>query len=593
MRAANQRAAVSASSNEDDISLWPLSKWRARWADKDIQRLFIENFIYVIDAFDDSKLKLLKFNDVQVKLHYSRTRKNAILKARKQGVSTYWQALFFSTCVVLSGREFRSVPHEPDIEEKFQATFKVMYENLAMHLRPATRYYSAELIHFNDPLKGTINSRITTSTPQPGHEGKGRGDSINLLHITEIPYWRGDAKKTAASILEAAQQGEIAAESTANGIEYFHSIYTQGKRGKGGWKSFFFEWWWKRDYRLDGARFELGRKREWVLLMPGETLKDVWQVPAGELTEAQRAAKRNRFDQAKVTEVELAIAKKVLAHLKAFGYAKKSDIWQSSEVAAYIAWRRQKIDALEGGAAEFAVEYPENDEDCFENTGNPVIKPKDCKVTCLPSGPKDGRSYLIGCDTSRGYSHGDPMAIEIIDLYSGRQVHSEELRLKPDGLAYRLVELSDLYNFAVMAVERNNTGVAVLQELRKLVPDQERIYKELTKRLLRKVEDGEITYDEAMEECDFGIETTSSNKGLMGSYIERAVRKGEIGLSSQEWVDQAKTVVWFDNGSWGAMSGYHDDRFIALAIANYVRETKMSQVGGYGVEVMPAFGDAR
>lgn len=591
MKAATNRLAVCVSSNDDDISLKPLSWWRARWHDRNIQRLFIENFIYVINAFDDSKLQRLVLNKVQIKLHYSRKRKNAILKARKQGVSTYWQALYFSECVVFSGREFRDVPHDPDTEQKFRATFKVMYENLPQHLKPATRYYSDELIHFNDPVKGTINSRVKTSTPQPGHEGKGRGDSFTHLHLTEIPFWRGDPRKTATALLEAGQKGDIAAESTANGIEFFYSIYQQGKHAKGGWTSFFFEWWWKSDYRIGGARFVQARQKEWVLLLPGQTLKDVWQVPDRALSEEERAGKRNRFEEAKLTKHETEIAAKILAHLKEFGEVAKSSKWFCDEVAEYIAWRRAKVEELDGGEAEFSVEYPENDEDCFENTGNPVIKPAYCKVTCQPSEPQTGAEYLIGCDTSRGYAHGDPQGIEIIDLYSGRQVYSEQLKLKPDGLAYRLDELSRLYNFAIMAVERNNTGIAVLQELIKIA-EPERVYKELTKRLLRKVQDGDLSMDEAMEQCDYGIETTAANKSLMGSHLERAVRTGEIGLSSKEWCEQAKTVVWMDNGSWGAMSGFHDDRFIALAIANFVRETSLGQFQGF-IGAMPETGFAR
>jgi hypothetical protein len=57
MKAATDRARVRVSSDSDfDISFAPLSWWRARWHDREIQRLFIENFIYVRDAFDENKL---------------------------------------------------------------------------------------------------------------------------------------------------------------------------------------------------------------------------------------------------------------------------------------------------------------------------------------------------------------------------------------------------------------------------------------------------------------------------------------------------------------------------------------------------------
>jgi hypothetical protein len=233
MRAANNRAAVSVSSDDaDDISFKPLSWWRVRWHDPEIQRLFIENFIYVRDAFDENKLTRLVFNDIQNHLHKNLTGKDVVIKSRRQGLSTYFKATRFANAVVRSGRNVRVVPHDPETEEQFRADFRTMYENLAPHLKPETKYYSEELIEFKDPIKGTINSRISTASVQPGHEGKGRGQTITDLHLTEPPFWRGDAEKAATSLLEAAQGGVIAVESTPFGIDWTHSIYTQGKKAK-------------------------------------------------------------------------------------------------------------------------------------------------------------------------------------------------------------------------------------------------------------------------------------------------------------------------------------------------------------------------
>jgi hypothetical protein len=80
----------------------------------------------------------------------------------------------------------RIVPQDPDTEEEFRADIKTMYENLPPHLKPATKYYSDELIEIKDTVKGTINSRITTASVPPGHEAKGRGQTITDLHLTEV-----------------------------------------------------------------------------------------------------------------------------------------------------------------------------------------------------------------------------------------------------------------------------------------------------------------------------------------------------------------------------------------------------------------------
>jgi hypothetical protein len=592
MKAATDRARVRVSSDGDfDISFAPLSWWRARWHDREIQRLFIENFIYVRDAFDENKLTRLVFNDIQRHLHENLTGKDAVLKSRRQGLSAFFKARYFAKCVVISGRNFRDVPHDPDTEAQFRADFRLMYENLPPHLKPDTKYYSEELIEFKDTVKGTINSRVTTASVQPGHEGKGRGQTITDLHLTEPPFWRGDAQKAATSLLEAAAGGEVAVESTAFGIDWFHSVYQQGKKREGGWTSFFFEWWWKRSYRIEGARFAQGRKKEWILLLPGETLKEIWQIPRGEISEAKRAAKRNRFDRAKVSQEEQAICELVLAHLKTKGYVPKKAVWHCDEVAEYLAWRRAKIAELPGGENQFKVEYPENDVDCFEQTGRPVIQARYLKVTCQPQGPMDGHEYIIGCDTSLGLESGDPAAIEVLDMTTGRQVHSESLKRSPDLIAYRLAELHEQYNWALVVVEKNNTGIATIRELQRLISEQY-IFRYLDRRLQRKVEDGELTIDEAMEQADFGMPTTALYKADYAIALEQAIRTEEIGLSSEEFCEEARTVVWFDNAKWGAMSGYHDDRFMSLAIANFVRVALRSQTTGF-VGVLPETGYAR
>ena len=599
MKAANDRVRVKVNSDaEFDISFAPLSWWRERWHDKDVQRMFIENFIYIRDAFDENKLTLLKFNEIQQHLHSNLSGKDVVIKSRRQGLSTFFKARYFAKCVVMSGRNFREVPHDPDTEAQFRADFRTMYENLPSHLKPATKYYSEDLIEFKDTVKGTINSRVSTASVQPGHEGKGRGQTITDLHLTEPPFWRGDAKKAATSLLEAAQGGDVAVESTAFGIDWTHSIYQQGKKSEGGWKSFFFEWWWKRSYRIEGAKFAQGRKKEWVLLLPGETLKDIWDVPEAGIAEAQRIEKRNRFDNAKVTDDEIVVCGLIAAHLVRMGHVTKRNpllgmpSWAREQVAEFLAWRRAKIAELPGGENQFKVEYPENDIDCFEQTGRPVIQGKYLKVTCLPQeSGQDGHEYIIGVDTSLGHETGDPSAIEVIDITTGRQVHSETLRRSPDLLAYRVAELHEHYNYALCVVERNNTGIATIRELQRLI-SEDLVFRYLDRRLQRKVEDGELTLDEAMEQAEFGLPTTALNKADYAIALEQAVRTGEIGLSSEDWCREARTVVWFDNAKWGALSGYHDDKVIALALANYVRMKLSAQTVGF-IGVMPETGYAR
>lgn len=608
LRAAGQRARVKLAEkggveNEIDIAHAPLSWWRQRWADPAIRRLFIENFIYVRDAFNENKLVLLKLNDLQRDLHARLTGKDVVIKFRRGGLSTVIMADDFADAVVLSGRTFRCVPHDPDTESEFRTVIKIMFENLASHLKPATRYYSDELIWVDDQLRGTVDSRITTSTVTPGHESKGRGQTITNLLLTEPPHWRGDQRKAATALIEAAAGGKVTVESTPFGIDWTYGIYQQGKKGEAGWTSHFYQWWWKRDYRIEGSTFRKARG-SWVMLKPGETIRDVWMVLPTGATEAKRSYARSVFEKAKVTKEEMAVGRLIFDHLRKLRYLdragegargprKKAERWRCDEVAEYIAWRRSKIEELPGGERQFQVEYPENDQDCFEQSGRPVISAAYLKEPCAPSAPIEGRGYVVAADPSLGLESGNPAGVVVIDIETGRTAHAEKTKRPPDQLAYRLGELSDLYNGALIVPERNNMGIAVIQ---RLVEDGygDRIYRHLDERLKRKVEDGKLTIDEANEQAQLGFPTTAegaSQKSVGALMLEESVRKGWLGVSP-EFCEEAKTVVWFDNGKFGAMPGYEDDLFMATLIGNYVIRAAEGMTSGF-VGVMPEVGYAR
>ncbi len=578
-----------------DIHLAPLKWWRENWSDKKTQKLFIENFIRIRSKHNDNEIIPFKFNDVQNDYHFKRTRRNVVLKARQEGFTTYELALDFCKAILFSGRNIRLVPHDPDAEEEFWSRLNVMYDHLPSKFRVATKYRSKDRFEFHDLSKGVSNSIITSLNPRPGLEGKLRSQTITDAHLTEIPFWAGEQEKFFTALMAAAEKGEITLESTAEGKEKFYFYYQQGKTGKGGWRSFFYEWWWLRENRIKDFRFARCNE-EFILLSDEESILDIWNAQAE--TDEEKLENRRRIDEAKVTKDEIKVCESVLAHLKKLKYADKDAKWNCFEVAEYLAWRRLKIEELGGidkkrGLQLFKVEHPENDIDCFDASVRTIISPLFLKVTCEPQEAIEGREYLIGCDTSLGSEDSDSSAIEIIDMLTGRQAHSEELKISPDLLAFRLVELSDQYNYALIGVERNNTGIATLKKLTELV-EEERIYKELTVAQKRQVEDGKKTYDEAMGEAEFGIATTTANKSLYAVFLEQAIRTGEIGLSNQPWCDQAQTVIWLNSQKtqWGAMSGFHDDRVMALAIANYIRMTNYAQFRGF-VGVMPETGFSR
>ena len=569
-RAATERARArlaekTGESQKVDIAPAPVTWWRERWHDKAIRRLFIENFIYIRDL-ETKKLVLLKFNDMQADLDGRLTGKDANLKMRKGGSSTVFIARKFANAVVLGGRTVRIFAHNPKTEARFRRDVRTMHRHLPPHLKPKANKTESGGLEWHDEESGYTT--IETLGVQPGFEDNARGDDITDVLITEMPYMRGDARTALTAILEACTpDADITVESTAGGVEVFHSIYQDGRNKRGGWTSHFYEWWWRRDCRRPGAYiFKAGA--EYFICDPTEP-----------------DAKRN---ETSISKEERKVCARILHFLIKHKYVERGAKWYAPEVAEYLAWRRAKIE--ERGEKTFLVEYPENDKDCFTQTGRPLVRADLLKTTCQPSGPIEGHSYLVIADTSLGLQSGDPAAIQVLDIFTGRQCHERSLTLAPDLLAVPLAELSDEYNGAMIVVERNGPGIATILKLIEM-GYEDRLYKQLTAAQRRAVEDGEKDIDEALRDAQHGFPTTAETKPLLGTMLEAGIRTGELGLSSEEFCTEAKTVVWFDDRSWGALTGYHDDRVMALAIGWYVSRTQMGFTGF--IDCVPEVGDAR
>ena len=89
--------------------------------------------------------------------------------------------------------------------------------------------------------------------------------------------------------------------------------------------------------------------------------------------------------------------------------------------------------------------------------------------------PQPGKDYIIGVDPAGGGSEGDYACAQVIDRASGMQCAELRGHLTPAELASRVAILSRDYNMALVAVERNNHGHAVLGHLGMLHADVPRV----------------------------------------------------------------------------------------------------------------------
>ena len=127
-------------------------------------------------------------------------------------------------------------------------------------------------------------------------------------------------------------------------------------------------------------------------------------------------------------------------------------------------------------------------------------------------------------------------------------------KIKPYEFAEFINELGRYYNKAYLVVEKASGGHSVIERLR-----YEYKYMNMAKYK---------SYDQFNRvQWAVGFDTNSKTKGLIINDLREMFEKGQILINSADTVEEMKVFEIKENGSMGAMSGYHDDLVMATALA--------------------------
>ena len=551
-----------------EVALEPYTKqwYREDWINR--KKIFIEREIKIRNAFDKNNLVFFILNNAQNQLLIASNEasldnsiENFTLKCRRLGISTYYCADYLADAVILDGQHVRIVAQDPKTVAALMKVVKTMYENLRDEIKPLAKYNSKyELAFEND-------SRFSISSVVPGHEEQGRGDTFTRLHLTEIPFWKGDAETAATALEDATKGGKISGESTAKGVgDWFHRKFLKGKNREGGIRSHFFEWWWNENYQLDGARIENFGTIQ-VLLTAKQSFDTISaeELDAAELTNYSEEYQR---EHSLAMQSEISCALEIAKHLYAMGEIDSPGDWSCDAVARRLAWRRQEI--AKKGDKKFRVEYPENDIDPFAQTGGTVFDQTYTRVAVEPREPEAGHSYLVVLDPSNGIEGGDPAIVTVIDRRTLEQVYSWRGWEKQDQQAERCCRLSDKYFGAEIVIE-SNMGEAAIIACEHLGYEH-RLYRYVDVQTQRDVDEGKMTMMQAIERARPGLPMTERIKRTIIATLERLWRTGEFKACSDNLCQEA--TVFVQNGNkLEAKSGFHDDEVMACAIGVFIIET--------------------
>jgi hypothetical protein len=213
------------------------------------EKQILTNLNYFAPLFlkiQDKNGEIIPFNlnSVQSNIYKNLTNRTLILKARQMGVSTLIQAEIFRR-LITSSTSALTLSHDEvttqllrDIQDRFYTYFPQFSDVITTRTKANDR-----VTKFNTESRHVIGTAGNTET--------GRGGTYNIIHGTEVAFWK-DAEK----ILSGAMQGgnpQIILESTPNGVgNYFYDLCMDSLAGRNDWKLIFIPYTEFPEYMIPG-----------------------------------------------------------------------------------------------------------------------------------------------------------------------------------------------------------------------------------------------------------------------------------------------------------------------------------------------------
>lgn len=444
-------------------------------------------------------------------------RKFLLFKPRRLGATVLSQAEAYYHCLKRPKSYVMSVAHRAETIERLFATVKTYIEKdpyaPALKGKP-----TVDTIRFENGSRYFIGSGKS--------DALARGESLQRFDGSEFVYWFRGAKAIAqmdqlmAGVQESARHGEILMESTAKGVEWGCLKYREAKRKENDWFPIFVPWFFDPANAIPEGAFEPSAILD--TLSPEE---------------------KNLVERYKLTVAQLA-----------FRRAKKKE-----------------------HGALFLQEFPEDDESCFISAGQMFFDtdrvmelmqslPDDTgKRRHLPGGyeirweePVPGVEYVAGCDTSEGLLTSDPNGVVILRRDTLAQVAAIHGRFRTTVLAEHAVRLCRAYNDALLGIEREYHGVAVLDRVAALGYGQPHT---LGGSLYYHGETGKVGSGHR------GWKTDWQSRELLIDDLERVVSDGSMVIRDREFVSEMMTFCKQSDTRWEADAGAHDDTIFQWGIA--------------------------
>lgn len=422
-----------------------------------------------------------------------------------------------------------------------------------------------------------------------------RGGDYSLIHFTEVGLWKKTQGKAPEDIIRAATSGVllqpetmIVMESTANGVgTFFHREYEAARRGASLYRPVFVAW-----YEIDKYAAPVADKRalaERILARRNDNFATDSRFPTGQYI---------------------------------------WDLWESGATLEAIHWYEETRRGYDN-ADQMMSEFPSNDVEAFVNSGANVFnrtRAMRLKRTCrppvksgelvgaadegwralekieleedpngrlkiweMPDVDADGEGagvfdrYLTVVDVGGRSLKADWSVVVVFDrirmLGGGRGpavVAQWRGHCDMDQLAWNAARIARWYGNSLLVIESNTLETRdrdryvdgdqsgfILNQLRDCYPN-----------LYARRQSPEDIRDGIPRK--YGFHTNVSTKPMVISNLVRVVREGLYVERDEACVDEYLTYERRANGSYGAVSGKHDDMLMTRAIGLHIALNEMA-----------------
>lgn len=463
-------------------------------------RYWIERCLSIVDKTEETNLVPFRLNSVQSDYYGKRTRRDIIVKSRKQGFSTLIQALFLHACLFRPNTRAVIVSHEEGATKRLFGRLKAMLDKAAWKI-PVSTNTQGEIVF------PATNSSFWIGTA--GAKTFGRGDDITHAHLSEVAHYEDPSIETAVqgALVEGAW---FVMETTANGAGTpFHSQWMRAVRGESGWTPHFYGWW----QDAQNVRPKVGMTN---LSDEEQTLKRTFNLSLEQL-----AWRRWMIGD--------------MAHPELF-----QQEYPATPTEAFLTSGRMLFDWE-------ALEQMDRTKLPVKWQGHIVDRGREVRFEDDPKGPlmvwrtaEDHAVYLITADAADGIPGEAYSVADVYDTRTWEQVAQWHGHIDPKGFAEVLERLGAWYNWAILYPENKYPGNATILKLS---------------------EDG---YPNIMADPDtdkLGFDTTEKSKAIYVSDGRDAVKSLSIKINSPITIAEMRTFCLID-GKARPQSGCWQDTVI-------------------------------